>query len=222
MIKLLLSFLIVLYGLRVWAESAPASATPEVALMGSSASAGAVAVAATTSTSESNITPTVVKETAASLQSKKESDIAVNLAEESKNATTSNPWMRMTFATAILGVFAALSFIGLRRWSNRKQSQNKATQIKVLTQFSLGPKKSLAIIQVAGESILVGITDANINHIKTLSLLDEELPEDLPKSFDSLVKPDSNFAMNEMEDDFAISEIKNVVSQKIKKLRPLQ
>ena len=33
------------------------------------------------------------------------------------------------------------------------------------------------LIRVAGETILLGVTDHNINPIKTLSLIEDELPE---------------------------------------------
>jgi len=87
-----------------------------------------------------------------------------------------------------LGVFAmallAATF-GLKRWAKKKGIAGSNTKIKVLTQHALGPKKSLCIVQVAGESILIGVTDHNISMLKTLSLIDDEVPADVPNRFDS-------------------------------------
>lgn len=56
-------------------------------------------------------------------------------------------------------------------------------KIKMVTQFHIGPKKSLAVIRVAGESLLLAITDTQISLIKSLALLDEDLPEMTPIDF---------------------------------------
>ena len=42
--------------------------------------------------------------------------------------------------------------------------------------------------RVAGESMLVGITDQQINLIKSLSLLDEEIPDKVPLDFEKTLK----------------------------------
>lgn len=56
-------------------------------------------------------------------------------------------------------------------------------KIKMVTQFHIGPKKSLAVIRVAGESLLLSITETQITLIKSLALLDEDLPEMTPTDF---------------------------------------
>ena len=80
-------------------------------------------------------------------------------------------------------LFAGLAF-GLRRWMQRKVPGLPATKIRILSQHPLGPKKSVAIIQVAGEALLIGITDHNISMLKTLALIDDEIPEEQPQRFD--------------------------------------
>lgn len=56
-------------------------------------------------------------------------------------------------------------------------------KIKMVTQFHIGPKKSLAVIRVAGESLLLAVTETQITLIKSLALLDEDLPEVTPTDF---------------------------------------
>jgi flagellar protein FliO/FliZ len=114
--------------------------------------------------------------------------------KETKKAAAS-PFNKMMFTLGVLALLLGALCLGLRRWikANPKLKQN--TKIKVLTQHHLGPKKSLAIVNVAGESLLIGVTDHNITMLKTLSLLDEELPEDVPRNF--------NGAMDDFQDDEA-------------------
>ncbi len=136
-----------------------------------------------------------------------------------------------------LGVLAAALgglLLILKRLSARGGKANQSTKIQVLTQHYLGPKKSLAIIQVAGESILVGITDHNISMLKTLSLIDDEVPEHLPHRFDGALDDfvDDDDQMNERapntrrsnqeSEHFAmkgLSEIRDTVSGRLRNLR---
>lgn len=133
-----------------------------------------------------------------------------------------------------LGVMALVAF-GLilfsRFYSKRRFGVKPHHQIKVLTQFALGPKKNLAIVRVAGESILIGVTDHNISLIKTLSLLDEELPSETPENFSQeldRVDPESHTAAFTMKisnreegEDFAFGGIKEMVSKKLREMRSL-
>ncbi len=63
-----------------------------------------------------------------------------------------------------------------------------AKNITILTQKSIGPKKNLMLIRVAGETILLGVTDHNINHIKTLSLMEDEIPSFTEPKFSKQLK----------------------------------
>jgi flagellar protein FliO/FliZ len=143
---------------------------------------------------------------------------------------------------SILGVVGTGAFIFLRKYSVPKEKKHQ-TQIKVLQQHYLGPKKSLAIVRVAGESILVGITDHNISMIKSLSLLDDEVPEEAPKSFgkvmgkmeqadfsedDNADEPAARVSFKsrakemDADEEFAISGIKDIVSKRLKGMRSFQ
>ena len=86
-------------------------------------------------------------------------------------------------AKTILGLAMVLVVFGGGYWFVKKYAQNKLPQtglmqIKVIAQHYLGPKKSIAVIRVAGESMVVGITDNQINLIKSLAILDEDYKDD--------------------------------------------
>jgi flagellar protein FliO/FliZ len=93
----------------------------------------------------------------------------------------------------MLGVAASF---GMKKWSASARGRvAKNARIKVLTQHHLGPKKSLMIVEVAGESMLIGVTDSNISMLKSLSLIDDEIPEQLPHSFENAIE--QNFIESE-------------------------
>ena len=73
-------------------------------------------------------------------------------------------------------------------WSKKNTKSLGGTKIQVLSTHYLGPKKSLSIVQVAGESLLLGVTDQNINMIKTLSLIDDEVPATTPNNFENVIR----------------------------------
>lgn len=170
---------------------------------------------------------------------RKESEIPLNLDGPKKAAGEESSVFRILFTISILGLVGVGAFFFLRKYKV-PQSAKHQTQIKVLQQHYLGPKKSLAIIRVAGESILIGITDHNISMIKNLSLMDDEVPEEAPRNFGRVLggmdiqedeeqevqKPKANkrsAAANELDADeeFAISGIKDIVSKRLKGMRSL-
>lgn len=97
----------------------------------------------------------------------------------------------------------------------------------------------MIVIHVAGESILVGITDSNISMIKSLSLIDDEIPTTTPKTFaDAMMKPKSQTAAsmasnsnsnmndnhmddNELDEEFSFAGLKDSVSKKLKSMRSI-
>jgi flagellar protein FliO/FliZ len=147
---------------------------------------------------------------------------------------------RLLITLGVLSVVLAGATFAIKRWAAKSGTKNQNTKIKVLTQHMLGPKKSLAIVQVAGETILIGVTDQNISMLKTLSLLDEEIPEEVPRNFGrTLADFDDEEAAppvrskksrarqaDEIDpaEDFAmrgLSEIRDVVSTRLKGLKNL-
>ena len=137
------------------------------------------------------------------------------------------------YKTIIAAAIVMLLIFGLA-FSSRKFFQkhgvpNKHTNIRVITQHSLGAKKNLAIVSVAGEYILLGVTEHSINLIKTLSLMDDEVPEQTPSKFNSALKdaesrPDfieltGVKPNNEENEGFSIRNLKEVVSEKLRGMK---
>lgn len=82
-----------------------------------------------------------------------------------------------------LAVVILFSFFKVRKLSIRNRSLSlNGTKIRILAQRFLDQKKSIAIIQVSGENLLVGITEQNISVLKTLSLLNEETSKEVSKT----------------------------------------
>lgn len=183
------------------------------------------------------------------VDNRKESEILLNLDSGKKAASDGTGWFRILLTLSMLGVVGTGAYIFIKKKSV-PQDRKHQTQIKVLQQHYLGPKKSLAIVRVAGESILVGITDHNISMIKSLSLLDDEVPEEAPQNFGKVMgsfKTDSvGFSEDEnteepaarvsfksrgntqtskevdADEEFAISGIKDIVSKRLKGMRSFQ
>ena len=110
--------------------------------------------------------------------SKAESEIPLNIAKSSKKKKASlSPLNKVVLSIFGLLAIAGLVFGLLQKFSKKTGYTTVAKNINVLAQKSIGPKKNLMLIQIAGETILLGVTDHNINHIKTLSLLEDELPQ---------------------------------------------
>lgn len=164
---------------------------------------------------------------------KKESEIPLNLQAPKKSAEESHPVFKIILIFSMMGLVGSGAYVYLRKYSKNNFAAGKNNQIKVLTQHYLGPKKSLAIIRVAGESILIGVTDNNINMIKSLALLDDEVPEEVHSSnfadvFGGIAAVGAAAARSNQrsedneEEEFSIRGIKDVVSKKLKGMRSLQ
>ncbi|BEV69668.1 flagellar biosynthetic protein FliO [Bdellovibrio bacteriovorus] len=173
---------------------------------------------------------------------RKESEILLNLESNKKAASEGGGVFRILFTLSMLGVVGTGAFFFLRKYKVPKAMKHQ-TQIKVLQQHYLGPKKSLAIVRVAGESILIGVTDHNISMIKSLSLLDDEVPEEAPQSFGKVLGQSTSKNVDfddttadeeapaprkrsakdlDLDDEFAISGIKDIVSKRLKGMRSFQ
>lgn len=191
--------------------------------------------AAVTATTEEAAAPAVAAEVKPVVDTRKENEIPLNLDAAKTASSEGSSIFRILFSLALLGLIGTGAFIFLRKYAVPKAMKNQ-TQIKVLQQHYLGPKKSLAIVRVAGESILIGVTDHNINMIKSLSLLDDEVPEEMPQSFDSVIEDFDNDEESapvkkqnkksakdlDADEEFAISGIKDIVSKRLKGMRSFQ
>ena len=182
-----------------------------------------------------------LESTAVAPDNRAESEIPLNFEAKKSSAGEGGGFFRILFTLSILGVVGGGAYFLLRKYSIPRVAKHQ-TQIKVLQQHYLGPKKSLAIVRVAGESILIGVTENNISMIKSLSLIDDEVPEEIPENFGKALKTqntDQDFiesnvqekalakvAKNNLnfdnDEEFAISGIKDIVSKRLKGMRSIQ
>lgn len=191
-------------------------------------------------TEAQELSATVTEQAAAPVKAEAlaESEIPLNLEKGKKASAEGGGVFRILFTLSMLGVLGTGAFFFLRKYKVPKAMKHQ-TQIKVLQQHYLGPKKSLAIVRVAGESILIGVTDHNISMIKSLSLLDDEVPEEAPASFGKVLgqsasevdfeeageapAPRKKSARDlDADEEFAISGIKDIVSKRLKGMRSIQ
>lgn len=165
-----------------------------------------------------------------------EENIPLNLEAKAINAESNSPWTRLFISLAVIGVVGIGLIVGVKRFAKDKVHVGGNVKVKVVSQHSLGPKKSLAVIHVAGESILIGITDHNISMIKSLALIDDEIEEETPTNFHSEIQKANSkdtytrqpapkitqaVAKADHDDEFSIGNIKDLVSSKLKEMRPL-
>ena len=121
--------------------------------------------------------------------------------------------------TLILAVILGIG-IFVKRWLIQRKVLTPNSQIRIITQHYLGPRKSLAIVHVAGESLLIGITDHDIRLVKQLSLIDDEVPANLPKRFDEELTFTEN-TQPEQGETFSMRSLKEVVSSRLKNMREI-
>lgn len=184
----------------------------------------------TTDASEEAQTPIAA---ASKPDTRPESQIPVFVEKTAPTKDAGSRLERLVITLGVLCVFLAAAIFGLKRWSARRPKTKSNTKIQILTQHHLGPKKSLAIIQVAGEALLVGITDQNISMLKTLALIDDEVPGHVPKNFADEIDRDitnkdlaasAPFSDDEEdeEENFAVrglNDVRDIVSTRLKSLR---
>ena len=147
-----------------------------------------------------------------------ENQIPVLTENKDAKKPSGNQLHRIMITLGVLATVLGGLTYGLRRYANRGTGPKSNTKIRVITQHALGPKKSLMIVQVAGESILLGVTDHNISMIKQLSLIDDEIPENIPRNFDRTLED------YEEGGDFALrglADIRDSVSTRLKNMKNL-
>lgn len=169
-------------------------------------------------------TEVVLAPTAQSQAELSEDQIPLNIQNLNQKNTQQSDKTKLMMTLVVITALLGVSYFMIKRFSFKNKISNSNKEIKILSQHYLGPKKSLAIIRVAGESILVGITDQNINMIKSLSLLDEDMPQMTTQNFNEVMSEneDSLQTAESIEDDFSFSGLKTTVSQKLKTMRNIQ
>ena len=106
-----------------------------------------------------------------------EAQIPVLKDERAAKGSSDSPWLRLIGSAIFVLMLSAALIIGAKKYSKKKNIVGDRARIEIIHQHFLGPKKSVALIQVAGEAILIGITDTQINMIKPVALIDDEIPE---------------------------------------------
>lgn len=151
-----------------------------------------------------------------------ENQIPLSIEASKKVAESGSTGTKALFSGVIVLILLATTYYFVRRYKTSNKINKSNMQIKVLTQHYLGPKKSLAIVHVAGESMLIGVTDNNISMIKSLSLIDDEVPAEMPKTFtESMAKKagEAQPMVDELDEEFSFAGVTDTVSKKIKSMR---
>jgi flagellar protein FliO/FliZ len=169
-----------------------------------------------------------------------EDQIPLTIEATKKPVESGSTTAKALISMAIVLILTGTGYYFVRRYKFSNKINKSNMQIKVLSQHYLGPKKSLAIIHVAGESILVGVTDHNISMIKSLSLIDDEVPANLPNTFgqtlsnvDAGTVPATGKAVAnqahaqtpaaslpvELDEEFSFTNVTETVSKKLRSMR---
>ena len=236
MMKQVFITLVLLAGLTAGATTAKTAAV-EAAPVAAAAEATTTETAVTTeATAQASATPISAAE--AAKLSEDQIPLSIGATKKAAESTSGTTKALMSMMIVLLLIASTYYFVRRYKFSNTINKSN--TRIQVLSQHFLGPKKSLAIIHVAGESILVGITDQNISMIKSLSLIDDEVPADTPNNFGqtmSKVETDASGAGTavaartkqvaqanqafELDEEFSFANVTDTVSKKIKSMRSI-
>ena len=154
----------------------------------------------------------------AAIQDQDEGSIPLRLNTEKSARSDADHLRKLILSLAILFVGVGLTVFYLKRGLRNRPPTGSDRSIRILASHYLGPKRSLALVSVAGETMLIGITDQNINLIKNLALLEEEVPAQVPKDFKTSL---ASVQDPEMEEEFAMAGLREVVAKKLKQMRPI-
>lgn len=156
---------------------------------------------------------------------KNENEIPLNAPKASEKSAGSSAGRMAVGLAVIMLLGLSVFFVGKKINSKRLSAPFNHDSIKVVSQKYLGPKRNLTLVRVAGEYMLLGVTDHNISLIKTLSVVDDEIPELTPGDFGTAIKnltqketkAPVDVQAEEVEDAFTISslnDVKNVMRKR--------
>lgn len=131
----------------------------------------------------------------------KESEIPVILTGKTTADEKGNSIWRMVASLAVIAVTAVIGIYVSRRYAHKKDKGGQKARIELMHQLHMGPRKSIGLIRVAGETMLVGITEQNINMLKAVTLIDDELEHVAGKDFNGF-----------LEDEFSIEDVRSALS----------
>lgn len=127
---------------------------------------------------------------------KKEEQIPAFREAQVKVEKPQSMWGRLVLSFLVVAAVAVGLILATRRWAKKRNTIGGVNKVKINHQLHLGPKKSIALIEVAGEHLLIGVTDHNINLLKTLSIINDEIPENVPQNFADALDEDFQFGKN--------------------------
>ena len=151
-----------------------------------------------------------------------ESEIPVKSEATGAVSSERSQWPRLVATAGLLIVILAGAMFFLLKYTKKKSILSQAPKMRILNQFHLGPKKQLMVVQIAGESMLLGVTDHNITFLKNLALLEEELPAQVPQDFKKTLDETTASATGSTEDEYeyqGLNEIRDRVSSRLKSMR---
>jgi len=133
-----------------------------------------------------------------------ESEIPVVISAKKAGGEKGGNIWRVLASLGVIAVTAAVVLYASKRWTRGKDKGGQKARIEMMHQFHLGPRKSVALIRVSGEAMLIGVTDHNINMIKAVTLIDDELEHVMGKDF-------NNF----LEDEFSIEDVRSALGPRV-------
>jgi flagellar protein FliO/FliZ len=131
---------------------------------------------------------------------RKESEIPVVLTSTKESKANGNIIWRLVASLGVLVLVAGGLVVAGKRWTRQKDKGGNKARIEIMHQLHLGPKRSVALIRVSGETMLIGITDHNVSMIKAVTLIDDELENAVTQDFNGF-----------LEDEFSIEDVRNAL-----------
>lgn len=150
-------------------------------------------------------------------ENKDEKEIPLAATAAKSSVESSSAMGRMMAGMVVVCLLLAGVYYGTRKINQKRSGLAfNHDSIKVVAQKYLGPKRTLTLIRVSGEYLLLGVTEQNISLIKQLSVVDDEIPDLEPQEFKASVKKAQK--QSEMidlqaigvEDSFSVSSLSDV------------
>jgi flagellar biogenesis protein FliO len=140
---------------------------------------------------------------AADTKDLKESEIPVFIEAKKTVKSESNLVWRLVGSLAFIGAIAIGMVFAGKRWTAKKNTGGEKSRIEVLHQVHFGPKKTLCLVRVAGEVILLGMTEQSVSMLKSVVLIDDELENTMNADFNKF-----------LNDEFAVEDIRSAISSR--------
>ena len=168
-----------------------------------------------------------------------ESDVLLPVINQATTVEPNSSFGAVAVIALVILFLTALVWLLLKRGNRLIPLKKSPIQMKVLNHLPLGPKKYLTLVEVAGETLLLGVTDTSVNFIKSLALLDEDV-ETRPQGradqqfaqviVDQMIQTAPNTELPKEaktktqalpQDEFQITRIAEVVKDRIHTMGPL-